>query len=218
MQVWVGAVGAVLTTLVTAAVGPRLARWASGAQVGLPGATLGTAAVAGYVVGERLGLDPALASFGAMAIGMAVLVGIDLRLHRLPDRITLSLSAIGLVLLAVAAATDGGDWSRYGRAVVGGLVLPAVYLVLFLAARSGLGGGDVKLAGVLGLHLGWLGWPTLVLGTVAGFVFGGLVALALVGLGRATMATRVPFGPSMVAGAVLAIAVGNDVGATLLGG
>ena len=84
-------------------------------------------------------------------------------------------------------------------------------------ARSGLGAGDVKLAGVLGLYLGWLGWPTLVLGAFAGFLAGGLVSLALLAARRATLATRVPFGPSMVAGALLAIAIGNTQAATLLG-
>jgi leader peptidase (prepilin peptidase)/N-methyltransferase len=102
--------------------------------------------------------------------------------------------------------------------LIGAAALLGLYLVLHLAVRSGLGGGDVKLAGVLGLHLGWVGWPTLVVGAFAGFMIGGMAALSLIAMKRATMTSRVPFGPSMVAGAILAIAIGNDAGSTLLGG
>lgn len=217
MQVWVGVLVALLTTVTVLVGGPVLARWASGVEVRLPVlGTAATAAVAGFVVGTRLGLVPTLAAFGAFAVGAAVLVGVDLRLHRLPDRLTLSMSAAGLALLAMAAGVDNA-WPAVGRAVLGGVALLAVYLLLFLAVRSGLGAGDVKLAGVLGIHLAWLGWPTLVLGAFAGFLAGGLVSLAMLAARRATMATRLPFGPSMVAGALLAIAIGDDSAATLLG-
>jgi len=218
VQVWVGVPVAVAAAVVAVLAGPRAARWASGIEVRFPAIVVAaTAAVGGFVVGATLGLTPALAAFGVLSVGAAVLVGIDLRLHRLPDRLTSSLAASGLALLAVAASIDGA-WPAYGRALLGGFTLLATYLLLFLAARSGLGAGDVKLAGVLGLHLGWLGWPALVVGALAGVLAGGLLGLALLAAGRATMATRVPFGPSMVAGALLALALGNDAAAALLGG
>lgn len=217
MQIWVGALGAVGAVLVALTAGPVVAHWASGTSVRLPTLlTTATAAVGGFVAGARLGLEPALVAFEVLAVVASILVGIDLRLHRLPDRLTLPLSGAGLALLAAAAIADGHR-SAFLRAILGGLALLVSYLALFLVARSGLGAGDVKLAGGLGLYLAWLGWPTLVLGATAGFLAGGLISLALLATRRATMATRVPFGPSMIAGALLAIAAGNAQATTLLG-
>lgn len=217
MQLWAGAMGAVVVTVVVLLTGPAVARWASDVDLRIPVLTAAaTAAAAGSVVGARLGLEPALAAYLLLAAVSAVLVGIDIRLHRLPDRLTLSSTAAGLVLLALAAAADGA-WTSYGRAVLGGLAYLGTYVVLFLVARSGLGAGDVKLAGLLGLHLGWLGWPTLVLGAIVGVLVGGLVSLALLVTRRATMQTRVPFGPAMIAGAVLSIAIGDHQATNLVG-
>ncbi len=217
MQLWVGALGAVVATLLVVLTGPAVARWASGVDVRLPvRVSAATAAVAGFVVGAQVGLEPALAAFLVLAVAAALLVGIDLRLHRLPDRLTGWSAVIGLIGLAVAAVVDGA-WTSSGRAVLAGLAYLGTYLLLFLVVRSGLGAGDVKLAGTLGLHLGWLGWPTLVLGAFTGVLVGGLVSLALLMTRRANLQTRVPFGPSMIVGALVAIALGDPSAASLLG-
>ena len=68
-----------------------------------------------------------------------------------------------------------------------------------------MGFGDVKLAGVLGLYLGWLGWTELVVGAFASFLLGGLADLALMATGRAGRKSHLPFGPYMLLGALLAI-------------
>ena len=68
-----------------------------------------------------------------------------------------------------------------------------------------MGFGDVKLAGLLGLYLGWLGWIELAVGAFAAFLFGGLVGLALLVTGRAGRKSHLPFGPFMLVGALLAI-------------
>jgi leader peptidase (prepilin peptidase)/N-methyltransferase len=217
VHLWVGAASGALVLAIVLIAGPALAQWASGMAFRLPVAvTLATAMISGFVVGASIGLAPALAAFGVFAVGASILVGIDLSLHRLPDRLTGSLAASGLVLLAVAASIDA-TWPPLGRAILGGLVLLTLYLVLFLAVRSGLGAGDVKLAGVLGMYLAWLGWPTLVLGGFAGFLAGGAISIAMLLARRATMTTRVPFGPSMVAGALAAIALGDSQATSLLG-
>jgi len=217
VQLWVGATGAVVVTLVVALAGPAIAGWASGVDVRLPvPVSAATAAVTGFVVGARLGPAPALAAFLVLAVAAVLLVGIDLRLRRLPDRLTGWSAVIGLIGLATAAVVDGA-WASYGRAVLAGLAYLGTYLLLFLVVRAGLGAGDVKLAGTLGLHLGWLGWPTLVLGAFAGVLVGGVVSLALLVTRRADLQTRVPFGPSMVVGALVAIALGDPSAASLLG-
>jgi leader peptidase (prepilin peptidase)/N-methyltransferase len=70
---------------------------------------------------------------------------------------------------------------------------------------AGMGYGDVKLAGLLGLYLGWLGWGPVLVGTFTGFLLGGLVGVALLVTRRAGRRTAIPFGPFMLGGAMLAL-------------
>ncbi|MBN8206491.1 prepilin peptidase [Microbacterium esteraromaticum] len=140
----------------------------------------------------------ALAGIGAW------LIVIDARTHRLPNRIVLpTLGA--LVLLAIIEALATGDGERLVRALLGGLALGAFYAVMHLISRQGMGGGDVKLAAVIGLVLAWHGWQVLVLGAAAAFLLGALYAIVLMLLRRANRHTRIAFGPWMIIGAVLAI-------------
>ncbi len=169
MQVLTGVLGAAAATGTVLAVGSGFARWACGVAVHMPRVPMAAiAAATGFVAGGRLELEAALAAFVVLAVGTAVLVGIDVRLHRLPDRLTLGTTAAGFILLAVAAGLTG-EWPRLGRAALAAAVLFAVYLGLFLLVGNGLGAGDVKLATALGLYLGWLSWPTLAIGGFAGF-------------------------------------------------
>jgi leader peptidase (prepilin peptidase)/N-methyltransferase len=138
-----------------------------------------------------------------VAVGVLLAV-IDLRHRLLPNRVLLLAFAAGAVLLTGAAAASG-DWSRLLRAGLGAVVLFAVFLVLALLAPSGLGMGDVKLAGLLGLHLGWLGWTALVLGGAAGFVVQALLALVLLAIRRIGLRSELPFGPAMLLGALFAL-------------
>ena len=87
-----------------------------------------------------------------------VLTVIDWRTHRLPDRIVLA-GTVGVLLMLVAAAATGDAWPVLGRAVAAALVSLVGYFVLALLRSGGLGLGDVKLGGLLGLWLGWFGWP-----------------------------------------------------------
>jgi leader peptidase (prepilin peptidase)/N-methyltransferase len=82
-----------------------------------------------------------------------------------------------------------------------------VYLVLALVSPGGggLGFGDVKLAGVLGLLLGWLGWGPVVVSVLGAFVSGGVLALILLLAGRAGRSSHIAFGPSMIVGAWVAV-------------
>jgi leader peptidase (prepilin peptidase)/N-methyltransferase len=84
-------------------------------------------------------------------------------------------------------------------------VLFAFYLALALISPSGMGMGDVKLAAVLGLYLGWLGWGAVLLGTLAGFVVQAFLALALLAGQRIGLREHLPFGPAMLLGTALAI-------------
>lgn len=87
-------------------------------------------------------------------------------------------------------------------------MLGGAYFLLFLLNPHGLGFGDVKLAPGLGAVLGWYGWGTVVLGTFAGFLFGGLYGLGLVLARRAGRRTTIPFGPFLIAGAFVGLVIG----------
>jgi leader peptidase (prepilin peptidase)/N-methyltransferase len=73
-----------------------------------------------------------------------------------------------------------------------------------LVSPAGMGMGDVKLAGLLGLLLGWLGWPVVVAGFLLGFVVQAVLGLALIVLRRAGRDTELPFGPALVLGTAVA--------------
>ncbi len=94
------------------------------------------------------------------------------------------------------------------RAAIGGAALYAFYFLLLLVYPRGMGFGDVKLAGLLGMYLGWLGWGQLAVGAFLGFLLGGLVGGGLMAARRATRKSAIPFGPFMIAGAYVAVLVG----------
>lgn len=156
-------------------------------------------------------MDPRLAlvalAHGALLGIGAWLIAIDLRTHRLPNRIVLLTLAAVIVLVAIDAAATG-ESSGMVRALLGMLLLGGFYALLRLISRSGMGGGDVKLAAVIGVVLGWHGWPQFVIGAASAFVLGSLYALALILLRRASGATHIAFGPWMIAGAVIGVIVG----------
>ncbi|WP_254359261.1 prepilin peptidase [Microbacterium hominis] len=145
--------------------------------------------------------------FAAISI---VLTLIDLDTHRLPNAIVLPSYAVSGILLALASALSG-EWSALLRAGIGMAALYGFYLVLRLARPGGMGGGDVKLAGVIGLYLGYLGWGALAVGAFAAFVWGGVFGLALIALRRAGRKTAIPFGPWMLAGAWTGIFIGEPI-------
>ena len=148
-------------------------------------------------------LLPAYLYLGAVG---AALTLIDLDVHRLPDLIVLPSYPIAFVLLLVPTVVTG-QWGALLRAVLAGTALYAGYRVLALVSPGGggLGLGDVKLAGVLGLLLGWLGWGPAIVAIFAAFATGGVTALLLLLTGRASRSSRIAFGPYMILGAWVAL-------------
>jgi leader peptidase (prepilin peptidase)/N-methyltransferase len=149
----------------------------------------------------------AYAYLAAISIALAV---IDIDTGRLPDAITLPAYPVMIVALG-AASIPIANWDGLLRAVIGGVALWAFYALLRLIRPDGMGGGDVKLAGVLGAALGYLGWGHLVVGAFAAFIFGGLFGLALLLTRKAGRKTEVPFGPWMLAGAWTGIIFGGHI-------
>ncbi len=184
-----------------------------GRSFGVPAVLeLATAAVLGLLLG-RFGGQPDVAAFGFLgALGVA-LAAIDIAVQRLPDRLTLPAVPVFVILLA-AAALIGHDGGALVRALLGGMALAVCYLLLALARPGQLGGGDIKLAALAGLALGWLGWPTLIVGASLGFVLSAVVSLALLATRRITLRSAISFGPFLLGGVLLAVlATGAGPGA-----
>ncbi|MFF1464856.1 prepilin peptidase [Streptomyces sp. NPDC058330] len=161
------------------------------------------AALAG-AVGPR----PELVVWLAATPVAVLLAVIDRRVHRLPDPLTLPLAAALALLLGGAALLPGhgGSWTT---ALLGGAALGGFYFLLFLINPQGMGFGDVKLALALGVALGWYGWAVLLAGGFAGFLFGAVYGAGLLLLRRAGRKTGIPFGPFMIAGALLGLLFGG---------
>ncbi|MCC2314818.1 prepilin peptidase [Cellulomonas xiejunii] len=165
-----------------------------------------TTAVLFGLVAALVGLSwllPVALYLTAVAVALAL---IDVDVHRLPDAIVLPSYPVVAALLALASLDPGGtaDWPPLLRALLGGLAMGAAYLALVLANPAGMGLGDVKLAGVLGMFLGWFGWGTWAVGLFLPFLLGGVLGLALIALGRAGRKSAIPFGPWMLLGAAVA--------------
>ena len=186
-------------------------RWYLGAPASRA-VSIATAAVAvalGVLAAAAARWSALLPAYLVFAVIAAVLVVVDAEHHRLPNRLLYPAAAAALVLLAVAAAVRG-DWSAYLRAVEAAAVVYAVFLALALISPKSLGMGDVRLATVLALFLGFRSWPLVYIGLFAGFLLGAATAVALLISGRASRTTALPFGPALVVGslAVLAAAAG----------
>lgn len=156
------------------------------------------------------GLGFVIVAYLYLAAVSIVLTLIDLDTHRLPNAIVLPSYAVAGVLLALASLL-AGDWMPLMQGAVGMATLYVFYFVLRLVRPDGMGGGDVKLAGVLGLYLGFIGWGALAVGAFAAFVFGGLYGVALIVLRRAGRKSAIPFGPWMILGAWVGLVAGESI-------
>jgi leader peptidase (prepilin peptidase)/N-methyltransferase len=199
--------------LVAVLVGPWLARVAvrlatrddaavpSVARIGVM-----TTLLAGLLAGavELTGVRPAMLAL-AWAAGAAVVLGaVDLVSHRLPDRVTFPAYAVcGVALLVDAAVLS--SWAALVRALVAAAATFAVSAGGAAMSPEGLGYGDVKLLGLLGLVLGWAGWGVLLTGIFLGLLTGVLTSVVLVAARRAGWRTALPFAPPLMVGAVLAL-------------
>jgi len=166
-------------------------------------------------VAAAVGAALALVAFLYLAAISTALALIDLATKRLPNPIVLPAYLVGAVLLTAAALLQG-DPAALGRGAIGAVALGGLYLLLALLKPGGMGMGDVKLAGALGLFLGWLGWTELSVGGAAAFIIGGVVALSLLAARRVSRSSGIPFGPWMLLGAWIAIFAAHPVASAYL--
>ncbi len=162
-----------------------------------------------------LGFDPLLLTLLVVLTVAAALVVTDLTLMRLPDSLTYPLYPVAAIGLVVAAAASGATFGSapWLRALLSALVWALFYVVLFLIGpiflgKQSMGLGDVKLAPVLGLLLGWVGWGASLSGLFAGFVVGAFAGIAL----RVSRGQAFPYGPFLLAGALIGLLFGQAIG------
>lgn len=155
-----------------------------------------------------VGRSWALPAYLYLAVVGVKLAYIDADTKRLPNAIVGPAYLIFGGLLLLAGAFSGTHGAFLG-ALIGGAMLFLLYLLLALANPRGMGMGDVKLAGLLGMALGWFGLNPWLIGTFAGFFIGAVVSIIALSMGKVTRSTTVPFGPAMLAGAGVGILVGS---------
>lgn len=163
------------------------------------------------LVGAAVGWEPILLLWAYLVpVGVALAI-VDWRTRLLPTKVIAPSYAV-LVALTVLAAVLTGDWDSLIRAGWGWLVAGGTFFVLWFIYPRGMGYGDVRLSGLLGIALGYLGWGELLTGVYAGFLLGGIGGLLLSVL-RIVDRKAYPFGPFMLVGALVGVVAGPGVAA-----
>lgn len=169
-------------------------------------ATAGVFVAALYVIGTVWVL-PAYLWFAGVTLALTLT---DLDHKLIPNRILFPSTAVAIPLLGIGALLDG-ELPAWGRALLAGLAYFVVLLVIALIARGGFGFGDVKLAAFLGLYAGYLGWGHLLVALFLPFAVGGVISILLLVTRIKGRKDAIPFGPYMVIGAYLAVALGDQI-------
>jgi leader peptidase (prepilin peptidase)/N-methyltransferase len=158
----------------------------------------------------RYGVSLETAKATALATLLAALTVTDLELRILPDRLTLTGAALGIAFALAGScrlpiAACAVRTAPYLLASAGAF---ALFALIAAAARGGMGGGDAKMAAMIGA---FLGWPKTGSALLVAFLVGGTVAVLLVALGIKTRKDLIPFGPFLALGAAVAMLWGDAV-------
>ena len=166
---------------------------------------------AGLYVLMAIRFDDTRAAIPAYCILMAVLVAqtwIDLQIQRLPREITYTGIILGAIALTVAAIVID-EPERIWMMALGAVIALVTMWLIYTVSKGGMGDGDVRLAPLLGMYLGWLNPGIVLPGLFFGFIAGAVVGVVMMVIDRAGRRTAVPFGPFLALGTVVAIFVGQ---------
>ncbi|MCC8245040.1 prepilin peptidase [Saccharothrix luteola] len=150
--------------------------------------------------------SPQLPAVCWLAITGTPLVLIDLTCRRLPHAITGAMFLGGLVLLGHVALRIGETGALLRAVTVSGVLFVAMLVAAVLVAPR-IGGGDVALIGAVGLYLGWVNWPRVVLGLLVALVLAGVTATVLLAARRIGSGEPLAMGPAIVGGALIALSL-----------
>jgi leader peptidase (prepilin peptidase)/N-methyltransferase len=163
-----------------------------------------------FAVGAKYAHSWALPAFLVLTAALIAISVIDLEHFIIPNRIVYPTGIASVVLLAFAALMEN-DWSSFGRALLGAAAAFTFFFVLHIVAPGGMGFGDVRLSFILGLFLGWLGWPYVLGGLFAGFLYGAVVGLVMIAIGQRSRGQHIPFGPYLAAGTMTFVLLGDQL-------
>lgn len=169
-----------------------------------------TTAVLFAATAARFGADWALPAFLVVTAGLIAISFVDLELFIVPNRILYPTLFVAAPLLVLAAAADG-EWTSAREAAIGGVTAFAVFLVIHLISPRGMGFGDVRLSGLIGMTLGWLGLWHVALGLFLAFLLASFIGVGLIVVRVRTRKDQIPFGPFLALGAVLAVLAGDPL-------
>jgi len=157
-------------------------------------------------LGASRGWRPDLPVWIYLAVLGTTLGYVDWRTRLLPKRLVIPSYFVVAVLLAIASAVDWADGGREAliRAGISWLAVFAIHFALWFVYPRGLGYGDVRLSGILGMALGWLGTDAVLVGLYAGWVLGALIA-PLLALAKVVNRKEYPFGPFLLVGTFLGV-------------
>lgn len=180
-----------------------------GARIGIEPIVIELATATIFVLfGLQFGADAVLPAFCILGAALVALVWIDLHEFRLPREITYTAFVLSSIAIVVAALVNDEPRRIWMAALGAGIALVIMGLV-YVVSRGGMGDGDVRLAPLLGLHLGYLNPGIVPVGLFYGFVIGAVVGVAVMAAGKAGRKTALPFGPFLAAGTVLAVFAGQ---------
>ncbi|MGH2775899.1 MAG: prepilin peptidase [Actinomycetota bacterium] len=142
---------------------------------------------------------------------LVVLTVIDLEHKLLPNRVVYPTFVAGWAGIVIAALVDG-DTARLRSAALGAVVFGGFFFVVAFVYPAGMGGGDVKLAFVLGTFVGYAGGVGAVLaGMFASFLLGGVIGIIAMRVSGKGRKTQIPFGPFLALGSVIAVFLGERI-------
>jgi leader peptidase (prepilin peptidase)/N-methyltransferase len=162
------------------------------------------------ITAARLGAVGALPAFLVVVAGLVAISAVDLELFIVPNRILYPTLFMAAPMLLVAAAV-GDDWGHARTAAIGGVLGFGLLLVIHLISPAGMGFGDVRLAGLIGMIVGWISVGHVLVALFLGFLAAALVGMGLIATGIKTRKDKVPFGPFLATGAILAILFGTQL-------
>jgi leader peptidase (prepilin peptidase)/N-methyltransferase len=171
------------------------------------------AVVSALVLGgfaARIGADVVLAAYAVFGLSMVAISAVDLERYIIPNRIIYPTLALLIPLFVLASAVDH-RWGSLGKAAVCGAIAFSGFFALHVAVPKGMGFGDVRLSGVIGLAIGWLGYGHAFVGFFAGFVLGAVIGIVFIVATGGGRKTKIPFGPFLATGAILSVVWGNPV-------